>query len=305
MKALLKIAPRPGALELREVPRPTPREGEVIVEVAGASICGSDLHIADWHPMAQWTRTPVILGHEFAGVVADIGQGVTDVQPGDRVAVESVIWCGRCPACRAGKTHICVERRLFGIHEPGGIAEAVAVPQRLLHQLPPSLPADQAALVEPATVAVHAVLLQPPEPGDVVLITGPGPIGLLAGLVARAGGARVLVAGTRADATTRLPTAARLGLEPLDPAQPLPQALAAVGTGSIDLILECSGAGPAIDAGLRVPDAARVGGSGRRCWRSGRRTRPTSSASPRSASSGSTITAGSSTCARSTARCCS
>jgi L-iditol 2-dehydrogenase len=270
MKALMKVAPQPGALELREVPRPTPRDGEVIVEVAGASICGSDLHMAEWHPMARWMRTPVILGHEFGGVVAEVGPGVTDFQPGDNVAAESVIWCGRCPPCRAGKTHICVERRLFGIHEPGGIAEAVAVPQRLLHRLPSGLPPDQAALVEPTTVAVHALMLQPPAPGDVVLVTGPGPIGLLAALVARAAGARVLMAGTPNDAATRLPAAARLGLEPLDPGVPLAEALAAPGVGPIDLVLECSGAAAAIDAALRVvkrgggitlvgmPSAARV-----------------------------------------------
>jgi len=266
----MKTAPQPGALELREVPRPTPREGEVIVEVAGASICGSDLHMVEWHPMARWMRTPVILGHEFGGVVAEVGAGVTDVQPGDGVAAESVIWCGRCPPCRLGKTHICLERRLFGIHEPGGIAEAVAAPQRVLHKLPAGLPPEQAALVEPTTVAVHAVMLQPPAPGDVVLVTGPGPIGLLCGLVARSFGARVVIAGTPSDASTRLPAAGRLGLEPLDPSVGLPDGLAAVGAGPVDLILECSGAGAAIDAGLRVvkrgggmtlvgmPSAARV-----------------------------------------------
>src|SRR5919202_3308864 len=205
MKALMKVAPQPGALELREVPRPTPRDGEVIVEVAGASICGSDLHMAEWHPMARWMRTPVILGHEFGGVVAEVGPGVADFRAGDRVAVESVIWCGRCPPCRAGKTHICLERRLFGIHEPGGIAEAVAVPQRLLHRLPPGLPADQAALVEPTTVAVHALMLQPPGPGDVVLVTGPGPIGLLAGLGAPPAGGRGLGGGAPARPGARLP----------------------------------------------------------------------------------------------------
>src|ERR1700738_641655 len=105
MKALLKVAPEPGALELRDVPRPTPR-------VAGASICGSALHIAHWHPMAQWTSTPVILGHEFAGIVSEVGSGVGSFKPGDAVAVESVIWCGRCPPCRAGKTNVCLERRL-------------------------------------------------------------------------------------------------------------------------------------------------------------------------------------------------
>ena len=93
-----------------------------MVQVAGASICGSDLHMAEWHAMARWMKTPVILGHEFAGVITDVGSAVRRLQEGDQVAVESVIWCWECPPCRAGKTNVCNERRLFGIHEPGGLA---------------------------------------------------------------------------------------------------------------------------------------------------------------------------------------
>jgi L-iditol 2-dehydrogenase len=258
MRALLKVAPRPGALEVREVPRPTARPDEVVIQVAGASICGSDLHIAHWHPMAQWTSTPVILGHEFAGIVSETGSSVHDFHAGDAVAAESVIWCGNCPPCRAGKTNVCLERRLFGIHEPGGIAEAVAVPTRLLHRLPGSLSPAWAALVEPTTVALHAVLLQPPQPGDVVLVTGPGPIGLLAGRAAQAFGARVLIAGTPADAATRLPAAHQLGLEPLDPSLSIQDALARVTTSPVDLVLECSGAAAAVNAALLV--VKRAGG---------------------------------------------
>jgi D-arabinose 1-dehydrogenase-like Zn-dependent alcohol dehydrogenase len=81
--------------------------------------------MAEWHPMARWMKTPVILGHEFAGVVSDIGANVSELRSADAIAVESVIWCGRCPAGHAGKTNVCVERRLFGIHEPGGLAEAI------------------------------------------------------------------------------------------------------------------------------------------------------------------------------------
>ncbi|MDQ6672319.1 MAG: alcohol dehydrogenase catalytic domain-containing protein [Chloroflexota bacterium] len=258
MKALVKLEPRAGALELRDVPTPTPRADEVVLEVAGASICGSDLHIAHWHPMAQWTKTPVILGHEFAGIVSEVGSAVQSFQPGDAVAAESVIWCGNCPPCRAGKTNVCVQRQLFGIHQPGGLAEAVAVSSRLLHKLPDSLPAASAALAEPTTVALHAVLLQPPQPGDVVLVTGPGPIGLLAGRAARAFGARVLIAGTPADAATRLPAAHKLGLEPLDPTLALRDALAGVTNRPVDLVIECSGAGAAVNAALHV--VKRAGG---------------------------------------------
>jgi 2-desacetyl-2-hydroxyethyl bacteriochlorophyllide A dehydrogenase len=244
----MKVAPAPGALEIREAPRPTPRPDEVVVDVAAASICGSDLHMAQWHPMARWMKTPVILGHEFAGVVTAVGSAVRDLREGDAVAVESVIWCGHCAACRTGKTNVCYERRLFGIHEPGGLAEAVAVPERLAHRVPSDLSLEYAALAEPTTVALHAVLLQPPAPGDTVLVTGPGPVGLLVGCIAAAFGARVLVSGAPGDAALRLPAARMLGLEPLDPAVPLRSALPE----PVDLVLECSGAAAALDGALHV-----------------------------------------------------
>jgi L-iditol 2-dehydrogenase len=248
MKALFKAAPQPGALELREIERPRPRADEVVIDVAGASICGSDLHIADWHPMAQWTVTPVIMGHEFAGVIREVGADVSDYRPGDAVAVESVIWCGTCPRCREGKTNVCDNRRLFGLHVPGGLAQAVAAPTKLLHRVPAGLPTAHAALAEPTTVALHAVLLQPPKPGDVVLVTGPGPIGLLSGRIARAFGAHVLISGTPADAARRLPAARDLGLEALDPNRPLRETLAS----EVDLVLESSGAGAALADALHV-----------------------------------------------------
>lgn len=248
MKALFKAAPQPGALELRDIQRPVPRADEVVLDVAGASICGSDLHIAQWHPMAQWTTTPVIMGHEFAGVIREIGSDVTDFAPGDAVFVESVIWCGVCPRCREGKTNVCDNRRLFGLHVPGGLAEAVAAPVRLLHRLPSGLVTEHAALAEPTTVALHAVLLQPPKPGDLVLVTGPGPIGIMCGRIARAFGARVLISGTPADAARRLPIAREIGLEALDPNRPLRESIGS----EVDLVLESSGAGAAIDDALHV-----------------------------------------------------
>jgi L-iditol 2-dehydrogenase len=248
VKALFKAAPQPGALELRETPRPTPAADEVVIDVAGASICGSDLHMAEWHPMARWMKTPVILGHEFAGMVREVGSDVTDFQVGQPVFAESVIWCGQCPRCRESKTNVCDNRQLFGIHRPGGLAQAVAVPRRFLHQIPDGLPIAHAALAEPTTVSLHAVLLKPPHPGDVVLVTGPGPIGMLAGRIARAFGAHVLIAGTPADAATRLPAARDLGLRPLDPARPARDQI----DGPVDLVLEASGSGAALDLALNV-----------------------------------------------------
>ncbi len=252
MRALFKTAPEPGALEIRDTPSPEPEEGEVIVRVRAASICGSDLHILHWDETARFARPPVILGHEFAGVVTATTRGTRRFREGDLVAAESVVWCGECRPCREGRTNICEQRQLLGLHRPGGLAEAVAVPERLLHRVPSGLPARFAALAEPATVALHAVLLCPPRPGDTVLVTGPGPIGLLAGQIARAFGARVLVAGTRADAATRLPAAQAVGLEPLDPGATVSDALAAMHDGPVDLVLEASGAGAALEAGMHV-----------------------------------------------------
>jgi D-arabinose 1-dehydrogenase-like Zn-dependent alcohol dehydrogenase len=112
VKALFKAAPQPGALEIREVPRPEPRADEVVIDVAGASICGSDLHIVHWHPMAQWTSTPVILGHEFGGIVREVGSDVTGFKVGDAVAAECLRNTPRLPSPpRSRCTPSCCSRR--------------------------------------------------------------------------------------------------------------------------------------------------------------------------------------------------
>ncbi|MBV8086207.1 MAG: alcohol dehydrogenase catalytic domain-containing protein [Chloroflexi bacterium] len=272
MKAIMKVAAEKGAVELREVPEPAPGEGEVVLKVAAASICGSDLHFYNWDPVAQGFFTPpMVMGHEFAGTVVATGHGVSSAREGDRVTVESVVSCGVCTTCRRGDTHLCPNRRLFGIHRPGGMAEYVAAPVGLLHHVPEPLPVEHAAIVEPTVVAVHAVLRQPPRPGDVVLVTGPGPVGLLAGQAAKAAGAEVFVAGTPADEATRLPIARGLGLRTLDPSLPLGEALrqavggphlaspGAAGEGqNVDLVIECSGSARALDSALQV---VRPGGA--------------------------------------------
>ncbi|HEU0167107.1 MAG TPA: alcohol dehydrogenase catalytic domain-containing protein [Chloroflexota bacterium] len=255
MKAILKVAAEKGAVELREVPDAAPGEGEVVLKVAAASICGSDLHFYNWDPVAQGFFTPpMVMGHEFAGTVVATGRGAEGVREGDRVTVESVVSCGVCLTCRRGDSHLCRNRRLFGIHRPGGMAEYVAAPAGLLHVVPAELPVEHAAIVEPTVVALHAVLRQPPRPGDVVLVMGPGPVGLLAGQAAKAAGAEVFVSGTPADAAKRLPIARKLGLRTLDPQAPLQWSLPA----PADLVLECSGSARAFDSALQ---AVRPGGA--------------------------------------------
>lgn len=243
MQALVKVAPERGALELREVPRPEPGPGEVLVEVGAAAICGSDLHLINWDPVFHtFMRPPMVIGHEFAGVVAEVGPGVEHVGPGDRVVTESLLYCQRCPACLNGAFNVCHNRRIIGIHFPGGMTEAQVVPARMLHRVPPALELTQAVFVEPAAVAVHAVLVAPPRPGDVVLVTGPGPIGLLAAQIARAFGAHVYVAGAPSDQAVRLPAARAVGLATLDPARPALEALTEAAGRPSDLTIEASGA---------------------------------------------------------------
>lgn len=259
MRAVVKTAPRPGAIEVCDVEMPVPGPDEALVEVAGATLCGSDLHIADWDQVVQgFVKPPVVLGHEFAGVVRAVGAGVTGVRAGTPVASESVISCGSCSICREGRTQLCGERRIFGVHRAGGMAEFVCVPAHLLHPLPPGIPVSHAAIVEPTVVALHAVSKAALRPGDVVLITGPGPTGLLAAQCARAAGGEVYVAGAAADLAVRLPLAEELGVTPLDPSLPIAEALTAAAGRHADVVFECSGS-PGALAGAMA--AVASGGS--------------------------------------------
>jgi threonine dehydrogenase-like Zn-dependent dehydrogenase len=194
MKALVFTGP--GAVEMREVPEPEMAEGDVLVHVRSAGICGSELHGVR-HP--GFRVPPLIMGHEFAGVSED----------GARLVVNPILSCGRCDLCQRGLRHVCRERRLVGVHRSGGFAERVAVPASALRPLPDRLTFDAAAMVEPAANAVHAWNLAGRPAGARVAVLGCGAIGLLCLLTALAGGA------DQADVTDlspeRLAVASRLG----------------------------------------------------------------------------------------------
>lgn len=175
----------------REVEAPVRTPGDVIVEVERVGICGTDLAIVHGaHPRAQHG---LIFGHEIVGVVAEAGEDGPQV--GTRVAVEPLISCGECRACREGATHVCRRLGLYGIDAPGGLAQRVALPSHVLHEIPPHVAVDAAALVEPLAVAVHAARLAAVGEGDVVAVYGAGPIGVLVAMVARhLGASRVFIA---------------------------------------------------------------------------------------------------------------
>jgi threonine dehydrogenase-like Zn-dependent dehydrogenase len=178
VKALVLVAP--GAVELRDEPEPLVGEGERLVHVRSAGICGSELHGARTPGFRQ---PPLIMGHEFAGVT----------EQGDRVVVNPILSCGRCRLCRSGQRQICGHRQIIGVHRPGGFAEQVAVPQSALRPVPPGLPLDIAALIEPAANAVHAwnraIAASPPAGNSRVGVIGCGAIGLFCLLVALSDGA--------------------------------------------------------------------------------------------------------------------
>lgn len=196
-------------LELCEVPDPTPTAGEVVLRVRAAGICGSELH--GFAIRAARRTPPLILGHEIAGEVAALGAGVTGYRPGDRVAVNSTISCGRCPVCVGGDPHICPTAEVFGTKRPGGFAEYVAAPASTLFRIPDGLSMVQASLMEPLGNGIHAVSMLRRRFPETVAVFGAGTIGLFAMQAAMAAGAGRLAVVDISPA--RLAVAQALGAE--------------------------------------------------------------------------------------------
>jgi len=214
MLAVVKYGQEDRQVELREVPVPTIGPGDVLLEVRAAGVCGSDIEF--WrHSITFPVRTPVIQGHEFGGVVVQVGEEVTDWQVGDEVVSETAAYvCGKCRLCRAGLYNLCPERLGFGYGLDGAFARYVRVRQGALHRKPEGVTWNAAALTEPTCVAYNALVVQSDlRPGEPVAILGPGPIGLLCLQVAKALGASpLMITGTTADAA-RLDLARKLGAD--------------------------------------------------------------------------------------------
>lgn len=250
MRGLRKRSRAAGDVRVEEVDVPEPAAGEVLLRVAACGLCGSDVHAARSDPGFEWVNPPVILGHELAGTVVAVGAGA-GVVVGDRVVAVSTQGCGRCELCAQGLPQVCRQRRIVGLHYDGGVADYVRLTARHLVPVPSGLDPVHAALAEPLSVAVHAVLeLSAVHPGSRVVVSGPGPIGLLCASLARAAGGDVLVLGAAPDRARRLPLAERLGLAT---ASGDAQAALSAHFGSRlpDLWFEASGAVPAFDAGVR------------------------------------------------------
>jgi threonine 3-dehydrogenase len=192
MKALVKSKAEPG-LWLEEVPVPQIGINDVLVRVKRASICGTDIHILNWDAWAQRTiPVPMVIGHEFMGEIVAVGQNVSDFFPGQMVSGEGHVVCGRCRNCLAGRRHLCAHTSGVGVNRPGAFAEYIALPMTNVWVHKHVIDPDIASVFDPFGNAVHTALAFPIL-GEDVLVTGAGPIGIMAAAVARHAGARHVV----------------------------------------------------------------------------------------------------------------
>jgi L-iditol 2-dehydrogenase len=254
MLALRKMTAALGADLVHVNTSPAPGAGRVTVAVAAAGICGSDIHAYEWTPgYAFMTRhMPVTLGHEFAGTVSAVGEGVTALSVGDRVTCWPTVSCQTCAACAANRPQDCQNRSTVGLHADGGFAEQVTVPAANCRRLPDDLPLAVAALTEPLAVAVNAVDVAEVGPGSRVVVLGPGPIGLFIAFVAQQRGADVLLVGL--DDAARLALARRIGIGATADlsADSLDDAVRQTFGGEADRVIEATGAARSVTDGLAV-----------------------------------------------------
>lgn len=252
MKALVLTGP--SQFELQDVPQPQPGPGEVLIKVIACGICGSDVHGMDGSTGRR--QPPVIMGHEASGVVDGLGEGVADFALGDRVTFDSTVYCGACPYCQSGQINLCEDRNVIGVscddyNRPGAFAEYLVVPERVLYRFGPALDFPRACMVEPLSIAFHAVRQTPLALGSTVLVIGAGIIGqMVVQTVRRAGCGRLIVADLE---DSRLAVASRHGADHVinssktDLLAKVHELTAGQG---VDVVLEAVGAEPSVRAGV-------------------------------------------------------
>jgi threonine dehydrogenase-like Zn-dependent dehydrogenase len=246
------VVERPDSVSLTEIDTPSPGPGEARVRSVVAGVCRTDLDIISGALDARWVRFPVVPGHEWSGVVDAVGEGVSAVEPGQRVVCEGNIGCLSCPRCRAGDTHLCRRYDAVGFTRGGGWGEFVVVPARILHPLPDSVSFEAAALVEPGSCVVKALGRARIEPAELVGVVGVGAMGALAIRIARLRSpAAILAYGLRDE---ELELARALGADAV-----VNVSREDVEEGVLDVVVETAGAVPAVELSTRlVREGGRV-----------------------------------------------
>ncbi len=241
------VMTRPGAIEIREVSElPAVARHEVKLKIQKIGVCGSDIHV--YHGKHPFTSYPVVQGHEYSGMVVEVGEDVTEVQVGDKATARPQLVCGRCGPCMRGDYNICNHLKVEGFQAPGTAQDYFILPQDRIIKLPVSLSYEQGAMVEPAAVAVHAIARVGDLTGKNLVVTGAGPIGNLVAQVAKARGAsKVLITDISA---FRLNKAMECGIEFTSNVlnEDLAQASKRIfGEEGFDIAFECAGVEPALD----------------------------------------------------------
>lgn len=252
MKAIVKTKPGPGA-ELLEVDVPVPGPTDILVKVISTSICGTDLHIYQWNDWAKRRikKIPQIMGHELCGEVVELGKTVKNVKPGDVISAETHIACGHCFMCQNGLAHICLNGKIFGVDIDGVFAEYAVVPASNAWHLPDKIASDYITIMEPLGNAVHTVLAGETS-GTQVLVTGCGPLGLMAVALCRVSGVTKVIAAEVND--YRLHLAGKVGADVMiNPEKEalVPAVMKATGNVGVDAVLEMSGNAGAISDGFK------------------------------------------------------
>ena len=256
MQAIVKERRAPGLI-VTTVPKPSPGPGEVLIAVRHAGVCGTDLHIADWDPWAQGRiKPPIVIGHEFAGEIEALGDGVTGLRKGQLVTAEGHIVCGHCLQCRTGNSHICKNTRIIGVDRDGAFAEYIVMPTTNVLTLS-GIPTEVGAIMDPMGNAFHTVLTAE-IPGSTVFVVGCGPIGCFAIGIARAAGATKVIAS---DVNPkRLALAEKMGAHVVINAAKddvVKTVLAETGNEGADVVCEMSGVPSALHQAFA---AVRMGG---------------------------------------------
>lgn len=252
MRALVKTIAGKGNIELREVPIPILKEEYVLIKVHTAGVCGTDIHIKyDRFPNSP----PVVLGHEFSGIIEKTGSDVKGLKKGDRVvSANNPFACGKCDICIAGSPNLCPSKRAMGIHSDGCFADYVILPANLIHVIPENVSLEEAALMEPLAVATHAVAKRCGiNKGDIVIVFGPGAIGLFAAQIALAENAgEVLLVGTNKDEQVRFEVARELGVKTVNvEKEDLVAEVTRISKNlGVDVVIEASGNPIAIKQGI-------------------------------------------------------
>ncbi len=243
MKAV--VIDRPHEVAYREVPEPVFGPADVVVRSHKAGVCRTDLEVLNGALDLRWVRYPCIPGHEWSGSVVEVGQDVTDLEPGDRVVCEGLIPCNRCGPCRSGATHLCANYDQLGFTRGGGYGELVVAPWHVVHRLPDSVSFEAAVLVEPGSIVLRGLERGHLTVGESIAVVGIGTIGSLAILLARLFSPREIVAfGIRDE---ELELAMRLG------ADQVVNVADSQADGSFDLVLETAGPVAALELATRLP----------------------------------------------------